>query len=206
MHSRVPMREESQRGGTTLIGVWMCIAIIIALAFTFDLASALDRKASMANDLTAARDDTMSASFQMRAKNSESTGRAVADQAAATLRANGYSGEITVWFYEAPAADVPRSKRAYAWGMGMSEKSPALFGALFTGSDGWTVSNVALAHSVPFTAGTCWRPSDSGNGRYTYPAGAEVGTPAYERAATTADIPEEMRTELAQAVSEAKQQ
>ena len=88
----------------------------------------------------------------------------------------------------------------------MSEKSPALFGALFTGTDGWTVSNVALAHSVPFTAGTCWRPSDSGNGRYTYPAGAEVGTPAYERAATPADIPEEMRTELAQAVSEAKQQ
>ena len=206
MHIRALHDEESQRGGTTLVSVWMCIAIIAALAFSFDLSSALDRKAGLANDLVAARDDTMSASFQMMAKNSEKTGRMVADEAAAALRANGYAGEITVWFYEAPSSDMPRGKRAYAWGLGTKQTAPALFGALFTGSEGWEVSDVVYAHAVPFSAGNAWRPSDSGNGMYVYPAGTEVGEPAYTRAASESDLPEGMKEELKTAAEEAKQQ
>ncbi len=92
-------------------------------------------------------------------------GRAIADAAVSQLRANGVTGEVEVWFWEAPSSQLPTGKRSWAWGVQSSVEGATGYATIFGGS-GSEISAFITAHAVPYTAGEAWRPSSErmGNG------------------------------------------
>ena len=76
-----------------------------------ELSAALDQQNAQTNDCSAARDATMASQNLLVAKNSDDPGLAIATAAVKSLRANGFNGEVEVWFYEAPPRLSPEQTR-----------------------------------------------------------------------------------------------
>ena len=110
-------RVRSESGAISILNVIIMLVLLIALGFAFELSAALDQQNAQTNDCSAARDATMASQNLLVAKNSDDPGLAIATAAVKSLRANGFNGEVEVWFYEAPSSAVPQSKRAWAWGI-----------------------------------------------------------------------------------------
>lgn len=199
------MRKPRDEGGAiAVMTVFMCLVLTAGLAFAGDAAASNAERAALVNDLSAARDATMSADVLLVAKNSDDPGRVIADAAVSQLRANGVSGQVEVWFWEAAASQLPTGKRSWAWGVQGSVEGAAGYAAIFGGT-GSEISAFITAHAVPYTAGEAWRPSSERMGKWSYAAGAGAGEGSFERAAALGEVPQEIQDELADAVREAQQ-
>lgn len=102
-------RVRSESGAISILNVIIMLVLLIALGFAFELSAALDQQNAQTNDCSAARDATMASQNLLVAKNSDDPGLAIATAAVKSLRANGFNGEVEVWFYEAPSSAVPRA-------------------------------------------------------------------------------------------------
>ena len=173
-------RVRSESGAISILNVIIMLVLLIALGFAFELSAALDQQNAQTNDCSAARDATMASQNLLVAKNSDDPGLAIATAAVKSLRANGFNGEVEVWFYEAPSSAVPQSKR---------------------GDFNIPIGAHVTAHAVPYTAGKAWRPADSGNGKYSFKAGSD--TPEYEEYTSTKELPQEVIDEMKTAVNQA---
>ena len=100
-------RVRSESGAINILNVIIMLVLLIALGFAFELSAALDQQNAQTNDCSAARDATMASQNLLVAKNSDDPGLAIATAAVKSLRANGFNGEVEVWFYEAPSSAVP---------------------------------------------------------------------------------------------------
>ena len=177
------------------------LVLLIALGFAFELSAALDQQNAQTNDCSAARDATMASQNLLVAKNSDDPGLAIATAAVKSLRANGFNGEVEVWFYEAPSSAVPQSKRAWAWGIQTKSSLKGYFATYSLGDFNIPIGSHVTAHAVPYTAGKAWRPADSGNGKYSFKAGSD--TPEYEEYTSTKELPQEVINEMKTAVNQA---
>lgn len=197
-------RLSPQRGSVSVLSLVLVLMLLLGLAFAADLAGAMAIRSSQANQVAIARDSTMSGAFLMQAKNADDPGAAVAKRAAESLRENGWDGEIEVWFAEAPASDLPAGKRAWAWGMSISEESPTWFAGAFSALDGVEVGDGACARAVPYTAGTAWRPPGPAvQRRYHFAAGTSAEPDAVSDAALR-DMPQGVQDQMAAALEEAR--
>ena len=95
-------RVRSESGAISILNVIIMLVLLIALGFAFELSAALDQQNAQTNDCSAARDATMASQNLLVAKNSDDPGLAIATAAVKSLRANGFNGEVEVWFYDAP--------------------------------------------------------------------------------------------------------
>ena len=197
-------RPLAQRGSVSVLSLMLMLMLLLGLAFAADLAGALAMRSSQANLAGIARDSTISGAFLMEAKNADEPGAAVARKAAESLRENGWDGEIEVWFAEAPSSELPASKRAWAWGVRISEESPAWFASVFSAMDGVQVADGACARAVPYTAGQAWRPAGAAVQRkYHFAAGTSTSPDAVSDVAL-ADMPQGVRGQMAAALDEAR--
>ena len=88
-----------ERGNMLPLAV-MCVLVLFAvLAFAVDQGIAYAAKARQENALDAARSACMDASFALAAKNDENPGRLVANLVIRTVREEGFSGRVRVWFF-----------------------------------------------------------------------------------------------------------
>ena len=156
------IRVRSESGAISILNVIIMLVLLIALGFAFELSAALDQQNSQTNDCSAARDATMASQNLLVAKNSDDPGLAIATAAVKSLRANGFNGEVEVWFYEAPSSAVPQSKRAWAWGIQTKSSLKGYFATYSLGDFNIPIGAHVTAHAVPYTAGKAWRPADSG--------------------------------------------
>ena len=177
-------RVRSESGAINILNVIIMLVLLIALGFAFELSAALDQQNAQTNDCSAA---TMASQNLLVAKNSDDPGLAIATAAVKSLRANGFNGEVEVWFYEAPSSAVPQSKRAWAWGIQTKSSLKGYFATYSLGDFDIPIGAHVTAHAVPYTAGKAWRPADSGNGKYT----------------STKELPQEVIDEMKTAVNQA---
>ena len=91
-------RVHSESGAINILNVIIMLVLLIALGFAFELSAALDQQNAQTNDCSAARDATMASQNLLVAKNSDDPGLAIATAAVKSLRANGFNGEVEVWF------------------------------------------------------------------------------------------------------------
>lgn len=197
-------KRRDEGGAIAVMAAFLCLILTAGLAFAGDAAASNAARSALVNDLSAARDATMSADVLLVAKNSDDPGRAIADAAVSQLRANGVTGEVEVWFWEAPSSQLPTGKRSWAWGVQSSVEGATGYATIFGGS-GSEISAFITAHAVPYTAGEAWRPSSERMGKWAYAAGAEAGEGSFERVASLGETPQEIQDELADAVREAQQ-
>ena len=194
-------RVRSESGAISILNVIIMLVLLIALGFAFELSAALDQQNAQTTDCSAARDATMASQNLLVAKNSDDPGLAIATAAVKSLRANGFNGEVEVWFYEAPSSAVPQSKRAWAWGIQTKSSLKGYFATYSLGDFNIPIGAHVTAHAVPYTAGKAWRPADSGNGKYSFKAGSD--TPEYEEYTSTKELPQEVIDEMKTAVNQA---
>lgn len=197
-------RLSPQRGSVSVLSLVLVLMLLLGLAFAADLAGTMAIRSSQANLVAIARDSTMSGAFLMQAKNADDPGAAVARRTAESLRENGWDGEIEVWFAEAPASDLPAGKRAWAWGMRISEESPAWFARAFSALDGVEVGDGACARAVPTPRGPPGaRPGPAEQRRYHFAAGTSAEPDAVSDAALR-DMPQGVQDQMAAALEEAR--
>ena len=202
--ARMRSKRRDEGGAIAVMTAFLCLILTAGLAFAGDAAASNAARSALVNDLSAARDATMSADVLLVAKNSDDPGRAIADAAVSQLRANGVTGEVEVWFWEAPSSQLPTGKRSWAWGVQSSVEGATGYATIFGGS-GSEISAFITAHAVPYTAGEAWRPSSERMGKWAYAEGAEAGEGSFERVASLGETPQEIQDELADAVREAQQ-
>ena len=96
------------------------------LAFAVDASQFLTKKTLLENTLNLAREERMAPSVTLVAKNSQEPDAVIARSVAGTLRDANYQGDIDVYFYEVPEAQLPPSKRdterVYAYQVVLTEQ------------------------------------------------------------------------------------
>lgn len=180
-----------ERGNILPLAVMAALVLFVVLAFAIDQGIAYATKARQENALDAARVACMDASFALVAKNADDPGRMVAEHVARSVRGEGFTGAVSVWFYEAPEASLPKSERRWTIGMQLSEESPTVFARGY-GIEGLPVASYRVMTAMPYAAEVVWAPQVRRCGRYDFAAGSGEFDCSYEQLATLDDFPVEL--------------
>lgn len=154
-----------ERGNMLPLVVVSALVLFAVLAFSIDQGIAYAVKAQQENALDAARSACMDASFALVAKNAEDPGALVAERVVRSLRDEGCEGSASVWFYEAPAEQLPSSERLWVVGMQVKGESKTVFARGY-GIEGLPVASYRVMTAVPYAGEKVWRPSKRRCGRF----------------------------------------
>lgn len=180
----------SERGGIAPLAVIATFVLFGILSFSVDQGVAYAFKARQENALDSARASCMDASFLFAAKNADNPGRLVAERIVEAVRLQGFDGRATVWFYEAPEGEVPRTERLWLVGMQVEEDVPTVL-AHGLGIETIPAASYRVMELVPYSSETHWRPAGSSSGRYEYGTGA-TGLATYTRIDDLSGFPKEL--------------
>lgn len=176
-------RCRDERGSVAPVFLAALFLLVGVIGISCDLSGAWLVHTARANDLAAARDQVCAAPTALVIKNADDPGLETARQVARALRENGFEGAARVWFYEAPAGDVPDgkgdSKRVLAWTAQVTQDYAPPFSSGF-GFDGIAVTADVTSSSIAYSGGRTWRPESDGPvgcGLYTFEPGS--AEPAY---------------------------
>lgn len=111
MANRPANNEGNVTVATFLIAIPVTLLIVAAIACSLVFV----RWAILSSSLSAARETTMTAGFQMMLKNSNDPGKMVADKLATELRSAGVDDALTVWFIESGNPALGENTRALAY-------------------------------------------------------------------------------------------
>lgn len=194
--------EPGERGSIAPLAVMAALLLFSVLAFSVDQGIACAVKTGQENALDAARDACFDASFALAAKNDEDPGLAVARRLAETLRAEGFPGEVDVWFYEVPKEDLPASRRVWGIAVQVRDQAPTVFARGF-GVASLPVASKRVVVAEPFAGSEVWRPDVAGGETFELRAGAEASALTRARLARLDECPIELEREVRAAVAAA---
>lgn len=189
-----------ERGTIAPLAVVSVLVLFAVLAFSIDQGIACAAKIRQENALATTRDSCMDASFALVAKNDNNPGRAFAQHCMEALRSEGYEGAITVWFYEAPAANTPACKRVWGVGVQLYEKVPTAFARGY-GIETLPVASKFVLVAEPYADTVVWRPLNSGNGCYQLEAWAKPSSLAFSGLNKLSDYPLELVQEVQEQIN-----
>lgn len=164
-------RRRCERGGIMPLAVAAMLIMFAVLAFSVDQGIAYAAKARQENALDSARSACMGAASALVAKGSDDPGAALCDTAVRALRAQGFSGQVTVWFYEAPEESLPESERLWSIGLQVSEDVPTVIARGF-GVATIPAASCRVVTAVPYASERVWRPDAVACGRFDVAEGA----------------------------------
>lgn len=101
------MRREE--GNITVLTAFASLSLALALALAVEFGCVYAVKSAFDNDLNIAREETLSAGFDMQLKSSSDPGGLLAEKVVSSLRRNGYQGAVSFWFYEATPEQIERT-------------------------------------------------------------------------------------------------
>lgn len=191
------MREQGkrcERGSVVPLAVVSVFILIAFVSFSVDQGIAYAAKARQENAIDGARASCMDASFALAAKNDEDPARAVARQVTESVRAQGFSGSVTVWFYEAPRDAMPRSQRLWVVGIQLQEDVPTVFARGF-GIGSIPAASYQVVDVVPYASDRAWRPEERVSGRYEVRAGESFSHASFRRIDALDGFPKELAEE-----------
>lgn len=186
---------ECERGETLIFCIALMIVFIAFLAIGFDLPRAIMAKTEQESALNLARQAEISPAIGIVAKNSDDPGQRIAAELVRSMRAGGYTDKVEVWFYEVPAAELPKTKRVYGYEVILESDLDPFFARVF-GATNIHVASSLVSLSAPYADVAVWRPASVRSGVYS--AQADRATINFS-SKTLADMPSALRSELATA-------
>ena len=195
-------RMPDERGTIAPLAVTAVLLLFAVLAFSVDQGIACAAKVRQENAVDAARDACFDASFALMAKNADDPGLAVAHRVAETLRADGFFGAVTVWFFEVPKGELPDSRRVWGIAVQLQEQVPTVFARGF-GIESLPVASKRVLVAEPFAGSVVWRPDRSGGEVFELASGAEPTALARRAFARLDEGPAELEREVRAAVAAA---
>lgn len=191
---------DRERGSIVPLAVVSALVLFAVLAFAVDQGLAYAAKVRQENALDAARASCMDASFALSAKNAHNPARLIAEQAAQSVRAQGYEGYLSVWFYEAPQELLPATERLWVMGMQAEEEVPTVF-ARGWGVVGLPVASHRVVTAVPYAESHVWRPDERTCGRFDIAVGATPHEATFVPLNSLEEFPVEMGEQVRAATS-----
>lgn len=122
----------------------------------------------------------------------------LADGIVQTVRDQGVSAALTVWFYEAPAQSTPRSERLWVIGVQAEQQTPLPF-SVPASPQALTVASSRAFVAKPYSAEAVWRPERRICGSYRFAEGSTAGMSMFSSISSLQGFPDEM-VKLAQGV------
>lgn len=186
---RLWMRDE--RGSIAPLAVMVCLVLVVALGFAVDYGMVYAVKAYQEQALDAARQACMDASGAVPAKYADNPGLTLANRIVQTVRDQGVSAALTVWFYEAPAQSMPRSERLWVIGVQVEQQMPLPFSAS-SSPKVLTVASSRAFVAKPYSAEAVWRPGRRICGSYCFAEGSTAGMATFSSISSLQGFPDEM--------------
>lgn len=194
---RRPCRGEA--GNMAPLAVVSAIVLISVLSFGIDQGIAYAAKDRQVQALDAARRACMDPTGALPAKFAEEPGREIAELAVGAIRRQGVSGDVAVWFYEAPASALPNDERLWVVGMQVSQDVPTSFGRAL-GVETIPASSCLIVEAKPYAAEKVWRPMRRICGCYRVAAGAGTSSVAFTPMESIDDFPDEIADRIREAL------
>lgn len=173
-----------------------CIAALFVLLFAFcalvDPACARFVKSAQESALSSAQAQVEKTSTAVQIKNSQTPGLDTSQAIVSDLRKSGYSGQVTVWFFEASVEQTGAAKRLFVIGVQLEEDMPTII-SRGLGIESIPVGSHAVFSAVPYSAEQVWRPDTPING--IFKATAEGTSVNYESKNSITEFPAEMKAE-----------
>ncbi len=183
------------------LAVVAVIILISVLSFGIDQGIAYTAKDRQVQALDAARRACMDPTGALPAKFSEEPGRAITQLVADTVVKQGSSGDVAVWFYEAPASAMPDDERLWIVGMQVSEEVPTAFGHAL-GVKTIPASTCLIIEAKPYASEKVWRPQRRICGCYRVSGGADSSSASFTSIGAVEDFPDEMAARIRKALGE----
>lgn len=183
--------SKNECGSIAPLAVVVCLVLVAALGFAIDHGVAYAVKNRQEQAIDAARAQCMDPSGAVLAKYAENPGLSLADDIAQSVRAQGVTAPLDVWFYEAPAQAVPRSERLWIVGVQVSQSVQLPFSG-GVGLDAVTVASSRVMVAKPYAAEVVWRPERRLCGRYRFAEGSSAGAASFLSIASIDGFPSEM--------------
>lgn len=161
-----------EEGSVTILALASMLALALALILAVEFACVYAQKSMFDNDLNVAREETFSAGFSMQLKNSDDPGGLLCANIVNSLRSNGYTGAITLWFYEATQEEIEASSihidnadsiRCIAYQIQLESSYRAVI-APSSWLAGLVVSNQTCASLCPYALHKTYRPNNNRDG------------------------------------------
>lgn len=185
-------------GSIAPLAVVVCLVLVTTLGFAVDHGVVYAAKAHQEQALDAARQACMDASGAVPAKYADNPGLTLADGIVQTVRDQGVSAALTVWFYEAPAQSTPRSERLWVIGVQVEQHTPLPF-SVPASPQALTVASSRAFVAKPYSAEAAWRPERRICGSYRFAEGSTAGMSTFSSISSLQGFPDEM-VKLAQGV------
>ncbi len=188
-----------ETGTMAPLAVVATIILISVLSFGIDQGIAYAAKDRQVQALDAARRACMDPTGALPAKFSEDPGRAIAQLTANTLAEQGVLGDVTVWFYEAPASSMPDDERLWVIGMQVSQDVPTAFGRAL-GVRSIPASTCLIIEAKPYASVKVWRPQQRICGCYRLKSGSNASAAAFASIGSIDGFPGEMADRIHRAL------
>ena len=173
--ARAFLSRSFERGDLQLMFLMLFFIVLCFFAFAVDASQLLAKKTLLENTLNLAREECMAPSVTLVAKNAQEPDAVIARSVSNTLREANYQGDIDVYFYEVPPAQLPPAKReterVYAYQVVLTDHVDTIVAKIFGVSDMPVTCTIAAA-SNPYSEFKVWRPDFARSTKWHLPASA----------------------------------
>ena len=164
---------KDERGSIAPLAVIVSLVLVAALGFAINHGVAYAVKTHQEQAIDAARAACMDAAGAIPAKYADNPGKTLANTIAQSVREQGVTAPLAVWFYEAPAQAVPRSERLWVVGIQVEQQLRLPFSAA-PAPESLSVASSRVLVAKPYAAEEVWRPERRICGRYQFSEGVSA--------------------------------
>lgn len=190
-------RDEA--GNMAPLAVVAAVVLVSVLSFGVDQGIAYTAKDRQVQALDAARLACMDPTAALPAKFSEEPGRVIAELVASAIAQQGVSGDVAVWFYEAPVSMMPDDERLWIVGMQVSQEVPTAFGKAL-GIKTIPASSCLIIEAKPYASEKVWRSRKRICGCYRILGGMGDSSVSFTPMASVEDFPDEIADRIRKAL------
>ena len=155
----------------------MLLVIMLIVAMAVDLGVTNANKARLAQVAQQAEAECAQPAAALLVKNSATPGADMTRMLVKALRADGYKGAVTAYYYEPYGAEwavygLGESKRVYIYGVTLEDEAKTIF-SVGAGENGIPISARLWQYSVAYSSEKTWRPDMPDNGYIKVAAGQD---------------------------------
>lgn len=194
-----------ERGSVIPLYVMAVPIIMVILSMGIDLATIYAYGIYQDSNIRTAYADVSEMGKTIEIKNSDTPGHCLARSVFASLRSQGFDGDIDVSFYEAPSKDMPtQAKRLIVYEIDTSQEYGLAFGKAI-GMESVAVKADSAYAVIPYAPVVTWRPASADNGTYHLTAGKDVSEMTYTASAGLSSFSAEMKEKVDQMLEDLKE-
>jgi hypothetical protein len=202
MFNRLSNHRED--GTALVVFIMLLVVILLICALIMDLGLCYITQTKQTNIANTAKAAKMTPSETLYIKNASNPSLQLATDLIETIRADGYAGDITIYYYEPTETEdgLSDNVRVYAYAVQLDTTYSTLF-AKIIGRDTVPVESLVVGSASPYASEKVYRPTSIQNGAYYLAAGQAISGLTFT-SKTLSSMPSLLQSELTTRLAAAK--